>query len=748
MLTPYKKSLVARLLAGFLLLSLIMVVAVSLIAYSLSRQALIESVFERLKVAVTLKENELNRWISDQQQEIVFLAKSPEIRDNSGILLTRDSEHHYFREAYFQLTQNSNAFIKRNPYFREISILAADGGRVVFSTTPEHENSYWPHDLYFTEGLKGTYVQNVYPSPQTYEPTLTIATPLIDEKGERKGVLVVHFNLEWMDQLILENAGLGESGETYLVDKYNDFVSGLRFGRDEFPRGVHTEGIDRAVNGETGYGRYVNYNGQKVVGYYRWVAERELALLAEMQESEALQPARRLGVVILLVGSIVSVLLAVGIYLLARQIARPILAIADASSRIAGGELELEVPVRSEDEVGTLARSLNRMVTQLRNLYLSAADKEEKYRLLIENQTDMVVKVDLQGCFLFVNSTYLQTFGKSEDELLGKSFMPLVHPDDQMSTEREMAKLFHPPHTCFIEQRAMTVEGWRWQAWADSAVLDDNGEVIEIIGVGRDITDRKAAEIELEKYQKYLEEMVEERTSQLQAAQDELVQKERLAALGQLAATVSHEIRNPLGTIRNAVYTLDETLVGEEFAQVRKMAELAQRNIDRCDRIINEMLDFTRQRELLLEKTNFDRWLKSTLAELPMPGDVDLRLALNCEEEAWIDQELIRRVVVNIMTNAFQAFMNYEAGQKLISVTSEQVADELVVTIADNGPGISEKNLVRIFEPLFSTKGFGVGLGMAIVKNIVTDHGGRIEVQSVVGEGASVKITLPARRES
>jgi PAS domain S-box-containing protein len=100
---------------------------------------------------------------------------------------------------------------------------------------------------------------------------------------------------------------------------------------------------------------------------------------------------------------------------------------------------------------------------------------EEKYRLLVENQTDLVVKVDLEGRFLFVSPSYCRLFGKSEAELLGRTFMPLVHEDDRESTSRAMEALFRPPYAAEMEQRALTVNGWRRLAWADTAVLDADG---------------------------------------------------------------------------------------------------------------------------------------------------------------------------------------------------------------------------------------------------------------------------------
>ena len=121
-------------------------------------------------------------------------------------------------------------------------------------------------------------------------------------------------------------------------------------------------------------------------------------------------------------------------------------------------------------------------------------ESEEKYRLLVEHQTDMVVKIDQEGRFLFVSRTYCETFGKTEGELLGEAFMPLVHEEDRKATEKTMEALHHPPHECYLEQRALTKNGWRWLAWADKAILDESGGVVAIVGVGRDVSERKAAE--------------------------------------------------------------------------------------------------------------------------------------------------------------------------------------------------------------------------------------------------------------
>ncbi|MFC1551583.1 PAS domain S-box protein [Candidatus Latescibacterota bacterium] len=140
---------------------------------------------------------------------------------------------------------------------------------------------------------------------------------------------------------------------------------------------------------------------------------------------------------------------------------------------------------------------------------------EEQYRLIVDNQTDLILKVDRKNKILFASPSYCKIFGKSEQELLGKTFMPLVHKDDRERTNEAMKKMLQPPYSIYLEQRVMTLKGWRWYAWVDSAILNDKNEVIEIIGIGRDINDRKLAEQALQEAKDNLEDRIQERTKEL-----------------------------------------------------------------------------------------------------------------------------------------------------------------------------------------------------------------------------------------
>jgi signal transduction histidine kinase len=228
------------------------------------------------------------------------------------------------------------------------------------------------------------------------------------------------------------------------------------------------------------------------------------------------------------------------------------------------------------------------------------------------------------------------------------------------------------------------------------------------------------------------------------AAEAELLKSERLSVLGQLTATVAHELRNPLSAIRNSLFTVKE-LAATAGLKLDRPAGRMERSIERCDRIISDLLEYTRNRELNLTSVSFDRWLAGVLAEQQVAPTVALTTELAATDEAVpVDADRMRRVVINLFENAAQALAELPADrEKRITVRTGAVDGELVLEIEDTGPGIPPANLEHIFEPLFSTKSFGTGLGLPTVKQIVNQHGGTIAVDSEVGRGTCVSVRLP-----
>ncbi|MBP0018596.1 MAG: HAMP domain-containing protein [Cyanobacteria bacterium SBLK] len=371
----------SRLIGAFSLLSLVTVSSAGAIAFFRGRAEIEKLVFERLEVTATLKEEALNLWVDNQRNAVASLARVPEIRDLVEDLLTSEE-----RETnYNTLHEYLDSVLATKPEFLELFILSDIGGRILISTERDREGQYRVKDRYFTEGRLETFVQNVYPSSATGKPAMTIATPLADSKGRRMGVLAAQLNLEKMDGIVFERTGLGESGESYLVDRFNLLVSADRFGREEYPKGVHSRGIEAALQEEDGRGLYRNYADIPAIGVYRWMEERELALLVEVQQWEAFAPARRLAWAIVISGSILALFLAAIVYILAKQIARPILAIADVAVKVSQGDLSLEAPVLTQDEVGKLAYSFNQMTARMQRKILQLQDERKKSEDLLLN---------------------------------------------------------------------------------------------------------------------------------------------------------------------------------------------------------------------------------------------------------------------------------------------------------------------------------------------------------------------------
>jgi len=248
---------------------------------------------------------------------------------------------------------------------------------------------------------------------------------------------------------------------------------------------------------------------------------------------------------------------------------------------------------------------------------------------------------------------------------------------------------------------------------------------------------------ELRKHRNHLEEMVETRTKELKDAQDELVRREKMAALGKLVATVAHEIRNPLGAVQNCVFSIGSAIKRKEMIQVDRALSLAEHNIQRCDGIITELLDFTRKKELKKASTEIDVWLEDLMNNYKLPDEIEYKLEMNSGIFISFDPRYLQRAIINIVTNAVQAMEEEKSPSKKLRLKTTVVKTKLEIRIGDTGPGIPADIRKKIFDLLFSTKNIGVGMGLAIVEDIMTKHGGGIEVESEVGKGTEVLLWLP-----
>ena len=246
-----------------------------------------------------------------------------------------------------------------------------------------------------------------------------------------------------------------------------------------------------------------------------------------------------------------------------------------------------------------------------------------------------------------------------------------------------------------------------------------------------------------------LEHKVEERTRELKATQSQLLHSEKLAAVGALAATVAHEINNPL----TGVYTyirlmerkIDQGQYGpEDIAKYKGYLDTMRREVERTTAIVQNLLDFTRPKDPLRKPMDLVKVVEESLAlisnKLSLSNIVVVKL-LNPLPEIQADPAHMKQVFLNLLINACEAME--EGGTLTIRSDFHPETNTVTMSVRDTGGGIDEKVRARIFDPFFSTKAKGTGLGLSVVNGIVTRHSGTVEIDSAPGKGTDFRVTLP-----
>lgn len=266
-----------------------------------------------------------------------------------------------------------------------------------------------------------------------------------------------------------------------------------------------------------------------------------------------------------------------------------------------------------------------------------------------------------------------------------------------------------------------------------------------------------AAQGELQRWNNELERRVEERTRALRTAQEQLIAQEKLAALGQMASVVGHELRNPLAVMNNSVYYIKTRLAElltpgagasvaaatapEVPAKVAKHLSILETEIDKSNKIIRDILDFARSRPLNTQPLRVDELVSQAIERIQIPTDVQVEKQLGLNgTEALLDEDEVRQVLTNLMENACQAM---PSGGTLTVGTKVSEGGGIEIIISDTGCGIPPEHLGKIFAPFFTTKSRGTGLGLAVVKKVMDRHHAQIQVKSEVGQGTAFTLRFP-----
>jgi PAS domain S-box-containing protein len=380
-------------------------------------------------------------------------------------------------------------------------------------------------------------------------------------------------------------------------------------------------------------------------------------------------------------------------------------------------------------------------ITERRNVEIALRESEARYRGIFDAVDDLIYTLEADGTFSSLSPSFERMTGWLPEEWIGKHFRPLTHPDDLPRVQELFGRLLSGEALPPFDLRLITKAGTYLDTEIKPVTIP-HGDSITISGVLRDITERKRVEEKIRQLNEELEIKVHERTGQLLEAQDELVRKEKLSMLGQVAGTVGHELRNPLGVISNAVYFL-QTVLSDSDETTREYLGIIKNEVTAADRIVGDLLDSVRIKPPQPETVGIAQLIEQTMGKCTIPTSVTVKLDTpESLPPLWVDSMQIRQVLRNLVNNGVEAMP--AGGTLKIRAAAGAGAKNVTVRVTDSGIGMTPEQLGKLFQPLLTTKARGIGLGLMVVKNLTEANGGRVAVESAPGAGSTFAVTLPA----
>jgi PAS domain S-box-containing protein len=432
---------------------------------------------------------------------------------------------------------------------------------------------------------------------------------------------------------------------------------------------------------------------------------------------------------------------AVSAAVIARRISRPVQQLAEGAAALTRGEWNQRIESPTEDEIGKLATAFNHMVAELAQQRLALEDANAELRRGFEELTDLksytdnilaslttgIVTVDLEGRVVTLNPAAELMTGFFAGEVRGRYCTEVfAHTPDlaELLMETLATRAAVPGLTVTLRRRngrTVPVE------LAAAPLRGGEGKELGVIGVFRDLT----------------------RVRQLE---DRLRRSDRLAAIGELAAGLAHEIKNPLTSLLTFSRHLPRRFEDAEFRQ--KFQSVVPRELERINTIVERLLELARPARLAFKPLRVPALLERVLElygeRLEAQG---VRIVRDWRRDVpvlWADQEALYRALVNLVANALDAMPRGGMLTLRVGLSDADTlagarsgARRLAIEVEDSGTGIAPTDLDRVFNPFFSTKEGGTGLGLALTQKIVEDHGGSIDVRSTLGSGALFRIVLP-----
>ncbi len=379
-------------------------------------------------------------------------------------------------------------------------------------------------------------------------------------------------------------------------------------------------------------------------------------------------------------------------------------------------------------------------ITERKQAEEAMRESEERFRFVAEAANVMVYEADYLSDKIFLARGVEELLGYKPEEVprTYKWWIEQSHPDDAQRVNTEFNGLMKNKNaTGYVFEYRIRHKDGHYVTVKDTAKIVRHNSKIHIIGGVRDITERKQLQQKLEEYAKQLEQLVEERTR-------ELKDKERLAAIGETAGMVGHDIRNPLQAINNELFIARQAMVyapeGQGKNDALESMQLIQEQTDYISKIVSDLQDYARPLKPELAQVKLSDIVTSIFQTISVPEKIKISIDIQGFPEIKTDPTFIRRALTNLTNNAIQSMS--EGGK--LNLTAYTKDKQAIITVSDTGKGIPKEVKPKIFTPLVTTKAKGQGLGLAVVKRLVEALNGTVSFESEEGKGTTFTITLPA----
>jgi len=687
-----------------------------------------------LNIEADIKKSYLERFISELKDDVSSLTKDRSVTlriteldkllsETPDKLLVINKDNKYVKGLMQELNQVSS----RHGLYKSIQ-LTDSSGFIMASTDSSEIGTDVSQEVNFSNAMKCQYGAHF--------------SVFKDEKTDR---LIIKYtnkmNIETKTYLLILNIYMGNFIRPMLnADIDSAITNDVVLAGPDFTYVIHSkklvfrvpyriksEIISLTSDGNEGSIIAYDYRGVKVIAAYRYLIitpELSWAMVIKQEEKDVYAPVLQYRNKRIIFFSLSFFIILTAIYLISRTITAPIISLTNSANIIAKGDYSHDIYIDTKDEIGTLASAVNLMADNLK----SAIDDTQRLARLGN------MMFDIRANTLYWSKGQYRIYGVAPETFQPsvKNIMNIIHPEDREKFQELVKHALSSTYKKFSqmdeEYRICLTDGTiRFLKARIEPRFDDNNILVSISGTTQDITDMKL-----------IIEELRQKTIQLERAQNDLIRKEKLTVLGQLAGRVAHDLRNPLGVISNAVYYL-KAVQGDSNKKVSEYLEIISSEVNKSVQIINELLDFARTKQPQKKNISIKELIDHSISGITIPDNISIKKEMQCQQTNMLgDPVQIGQIFINIILNAVQAMPS----GGILEIECSAIENKLAISFRDSGVGIAPENMDKLFHPLYTTKPKGIGLGLTIIKSLAEANGGSIEVKSIEGQGTAFILTF------